>query len=124
PRQKDWTMRHQHFLGPRFDLPLQNITWSLYVPRNYHYYDFAGTLNPDERTTSHSTLADFSYGSYMQSTQAFNDADLRRAVELQNQGLQFAKQGRQSDARQALIQAKNFAANDGALNEDARVNLR
>ncbi|HMP83958.1 MAG TPA: hypothetical protein PKA41_14765, partial [Verrucomicrobiota bacterium] len=32
------------FISPKFDVPLKNARWELYLPAEYHYDDFAGTM--------------------------------------------------------------------------------
>ncbi|MBT3380153.1 MAG: hypothetical protein HN742_35675 [Lentisphaerae bacterium] len=124
PRPTEGSIAKQAHQGPRFDLPLNNITWVFYVPERYAYSDFEGTMTPDKQSLARDAVAHYDIRTYEEETRQANDADLQKAVQLQQQGLQLAKRGNQKGARQALEQAFNYSQADKSLNEDARVNLR
>jgi hypothetical protein len=112
------------FDGPRFDLPLRDISWVFYVPPEYRYHDFEGTLTPDEEWVDGIRVSRYDLKAYQDVNRRLNTADLQKAVSLQERGLRLAREGDQKAARQALEQAYNYSQADRALNEDARVNLR
>ncbi|MCK5805733.1 MAG: hypothetical protein KAI66_23075, partial [Lentisphaeria bacterium] len=124
PRPAKGSFTRQSHQGPRFDLPLNNITWTFYVPEHYEYGDVEGTMVPDKKLLELSAVASYDIRTYEAETRRVNDADLQKAVQLQQQGLQLAKRGNQKGARQAFEQAFNYSVADKSLNEDARVNLR
>ena len=112
------------FDGPRFDLPLRNISWVFYVPAKYRYHDFKGTLTPDPEWGRGERVSRYDLKAYQDVNLRLNTADLQKAVSLQERGLRLARDGNQKEARQALEQAYSYSQSDRALNEDARVNLR
>jgi hypothetical protein len=112
------------FDGPRFDLPLRNISWVFYVPPRYRYHDFKGTLTPDPEWVGGARVSRYDLKAYQDVNLRLNTADLQKAVALQERGLRLAREGNQKEARQALEQAYSYSQADKALNEDARVNLR
>ena len=114
----DW--QSARFEGPRFDLPLHQINWTVYAPDDFVYHDVGGTLtladDAQERVT-------FDQQAYEAEVQRFNDLRLRRAAAFQAAGNTLAEQGRQRAARQAFESAWYYSLSDAALNEDARVQL-
>jgi hypothetical protein len=109
--------------GPKFDLPLHNVRWTLYAPAHYTYSNFGGTLTHDEQTTHHSPITYFTTGTYEREVLRVNTSNLAKALDLQLQGDVLASQGKQRAARQALESAWHYSLSDAALNEDARVQL-
>ena len=124
PRERDGAPGAHSYRGPRFDLPLRNITWRFYVPEGYRYSDFEGTLTLDEEMVRGVQVSRYDIEAYEDDNRRLNNADLQKAVQLQQQGLMLAREGNQKGARQALEQAFNYSQSDKSLNEDARVNLR
>ncbi len=124
PRARRASMRRHEYEGPRFDLPLRNISWAFYVPKEFTYHDFDGTLSADEKWTDQVQVSRYDINAYEAENRRVMAADLQKAVELQKQGMQLARKGQQKAARQAFSQAFNYSVSDKSLNEDARVNLR
>ncbi len=60
-----WSGRHT-LSGPRFDLPLKNITWRVYLPQGFTYGDFGGTLTTDARIVEAGTLGHYDIQTYQQ----------------------------------------------------------
>ena len=52
------------FVSPQLDLPLKNARWELYLPPDYDYTDFGGTMKP-ERVGVPERVS-FSFGEYSQ----------------------------------------------------------
>jgi hypothetical protein len=118
----DWLGRQQ-FRGPRFDLPLSDLQWTFYVPEQYEYDDFEGTLTVNENLLDVPRYHNYNLQAYDDNVRRNNQADYGRARQLQQLGKKLAEQGRQYDARQALELGTNYAQSDPSLNEDIRVEL-
>jgi hypothetical protein len=109
--------------GPRFDLPLKNITWQLYVPEGYGYDAFDGTLTINKNAAVAQQSHRYNLQSYERQILEENTKNDRFAQQQQELSRKLAQQGRQADARRALAIGFNFSRNNKALNEDIRVDL-
>lgn len=118
-----WSLAAQRYQGPRFDLPLKNIRWVFYLPPDFDYSDFEGTLNVDDETLRAWTVVDYGVDTYQEQVAQSVAQSNSIAMQLQSRGEQFAQAGQQYKARAALESAYNYSFNDPALNEDARVQL-
>ncbi len=118
----DWAGRRT-FQGPRFDLPLKELRWAVYVPRTYEYNDFEGTLTVVEDLVEQHKLLDYDARQYIANVQQAQSEDKDRARQLQRLGERLAVEGKQYQARQALELGWNYSQSDAALNEDIRVDL-
>jgi hypothetical protein len=123
PRTHDWKFARQDYKGPQFDLPLQHITWALYLPEGAEYDDFAGTMTVRKTTVSRKIQQSYDLNAYESGVQVSNVKDLQTAVQLQNQASLLISKGQQYAAKQALESAWRYSQSDQALNEDARVQL-
>lgn len=115
-------------VGPRFDVPLENITWSVHLPEGFvlekqrsemqFVDDASGWLARRAGAESLSSVAD--YQRYNKETLARKDAKADSLIQLSNR---LRQEGDQEKARQALSLASNLSQGNAALNEDARVQL-
>ncbi|EIP96460.1 hypothetical protein OpiT1DRAFT_00875 [Opitutaceae bacterium TAV1] len=111
--------------GPRFDVPLENITWRVHLPdgrelaRQSSDLQFAGKSGG----TAAGEASFLSVSDY----KSFNTAVLRKkgeeADKLIRLGNRLRGEGDQEKARQALALANTLSKGNRALNEDARVQL-
>lgn len=108
--------------GPSFDLPLQNVTWRMYVPPGVDYRGFDGTLTYREDESVPWTV--FSPESYEQINRVLITANTKKAAEVMQQGQEFSKAGRNDLAKQALEEAISYSQGDRSLNEDARIQFK
>ena len=118
----DWSGVH-HLSGPRFDLPLKQITWHVYVPEGFNYEDFGGTLTIDKNAQIDQKVQRYNLQYYEKQMLAVNTANDRFAQQQQQLARELAQEGRQGAARRALSKGYNFSRNNRALNEDIRVDL-
>ncbi len=118
----DWSGVH-HLSGPRFDLPLKQITWDVYVPEGFSYDGFDGTLTINRTAAAGYKSRRYNLQSYEQQILEVNIRNDRVAQQQQELAHEFAQQGRQADARRALSIGYNFSRGNRALNEDIRVDL-
>lgn len=122
-RPANWTIARPTLEGPRFDLPLRDVRWTVLAPDGYAYSDFDGTLTANEAVIRAEQVARYDARAYETALREFRDWNRRNVETLQGQGEALAQQGKQFAARQALEVAVNYSLNDPALNEDARVQL-
>ena len=117
-----WPGAHE-FAGPRFDLPLENIEWQVYVPEGYAYKQFSGSLLYDKAKSSGDSVYQYSVAAYEQQVVQAEQYNEQQAQQQQTLAKALASQGRQSAARRALSKGYNFSMGNRALNEDIRVDL-
>ncbi len=109
-------------LGPKFDLPLEDITWQVFLNDKRELRDWDGTLQLNEaRTTAGGSWADLN--SYLQQETAARNAKTKVAEQQLQLGNSFLSQGTPQLARQAFQNAYGLSQHDQAFNEDARVQL-
>ncbi len=113
----------RQFPGPKFDLPLKKLKWRFYLPENYDYDDFRGTLAVNEEALRQRNLHRYNIRRYEQEFDEANRAQEKKVDYFQDQGKVLAQKGRQYAARYALENAYNYSFSNPARNEDARVQL-
>jgi hypothetical protein len=118
----DWSGAHE-LSGPKFDLPLKQITWYVYVPEGFSYDGFDGTLTIDKKAVVDQQVRRYNLRSYEKQIVEASHANERFAQQQQKLARELAQQGRQADARRALAIGYNFSRGNLALNEDIRVDL-
>jgi hypothetical protein len=121
-KRDDWSGVHD-LSGPRFDLPLKQITWHVYLPEEFNYDDFGGTLTIDKNAATNQQVHRYNLQYYEHQMLEFNSANDRLAQQQQKLARELAQEGRQTDARRALAKGYNFSRGNKALNEDIRVDL-
>jgi hypothetical protein len=109
-------------VGPQFDLPLENITWQLYVPPEWQIKDWQSTL---EKVDDHQTVTPtiLSLQSYLDSQAEERQEKTRDAESLLQMGNNLLQKGSPQQARRAYAAAWRLSQHDAAFNEDARVQL-
>ena len=117
-----WSGRHR-LSGPQFDLPLKNITWQVYVPDDFTYGDFGGTIAMAPRSTEAAAVLRYNLQTYQQQILEVNRRNEQVAQQQQTLAKELAQKGEQTAARQALTKGYNFSLGNTALNEDIRVDL-
>ncbi|MGF1453411.1 MAG: hypothetical protein ACFB21_15220, partial [Opitutales bacterium] len=106
--------------APQLDLPMENITWRMLLPREWEIDEWEGDLNLEERERGN-LFSNWSLASYAEVNVKNNLRQIESAgaqYQLSNQVLQ---EGDQMRARSLLQNAANLSTADAALNEDARV---
>lgn len=117
-----WSGRHT-LSGPRFDLPLKNITWQVHMPEGYTYGDFGGTIPVDRRIAEAASVLRYDMRTYQQQILEVNRRNELVAQQQQTLAKELARKGEQTAARQALTKGYNFSLGNTSLNEDIRVDL-
>ena len=124
PPQKGWTREAQQYHGPRFDVPLKNIRWAVYVPQNLRYKDLSGTLNVNRETAQAAYVEGYGITSYEQQVETRKRRNLAKGKELKSIGNKLAQEGEVAQAKQLLEWSVNYSQTDEGETEDARVQLR
>jgi hypothetical protein len=108
--------------GPKFDLPLENITWQVYLNEKWRLSDWKGTLQLQEDVQAAAPIA-VDVRSYLESEVTQNRAKTKAAEEMLSLGNTLLERGNPQQARQAFQSAYGLSTHDQAFNEDARVQL-
>jgi len=108
--------------GPRLDLPLENIKWSINYPETWEIEEWEGNLTPEKIQVARGSFSDIS--SYLRSEEDSKRQQKIVAENYLNNANTLLTQGKQQEARQAFNSAYNLSQFDDALNEDARVQLK
>jgi hypothetical protein len=109
-------------LGPKFDLPLEDITWHVFLNEKWNVTDWKGTLQLSEKAYAQSSAA-IDLDSYLQKEQALRTEKTKVAEQQLQLGNSLLAKGAQQQARQAFQNAFGLSQHDMAFNEDARVQL-
>jgi hypothetical protein len=104
--------------APSFDLPLNNVTWTLYLRPGRTYFGFGGDFTLAEQLEG-PVLFDQSI--YSSQNRMLLSTDLSKARSVMAKGESYIKTGNQKEAKQALEVAMNYSQGEAELNEDARV---
>ena len=107
-------------VGPRLNVPLENVTWRVVVPPGYELAGYGGGLRlREERRGGWLDVAD-----YRSAVVSKRSAESKKAAAMLQEANKLMQQGDQQKAGEVLARAYNTQALDEAANEDARVQLR
>jgi hypothetical protein len=109
--------------GPKFDLPLEDIEWRVFLPGHLRLAGYDGDLVKKRENAAFPTGYGFNIEAYLSSERTHLAANIERAEEMMSAGNDMAAQGNQRAARDALKSAYSLSRHDEAFNEDARVQL-
>ncbi len=108
--------------APKFDLPLENITWHVFLNEKWQLKKWTGSLQMQrEQTVARASAADvqtYLQGEAMQQREKTKEAEQMLAL-----GNTALAQGNPQEARRAFNSAFGLSQHDNAFNEDARVQL-
>ncbi len=109
-------------LAPKFDLPLENITWKVFLDEKWKLRKWTGSLQmQDEQVVSRAAVVDVQ--SYLQGEASQQQAKTKAAEQQLAFGNNALQQGNPQEARRAFENAWSMSQHDNAFNEDARVQL-
>lgn len=108
--------------GPKFDLPLENITWRLYLGDRWQVTRWQGALQLQEQTIVPARGA-IDLGTYVRNEAALQKERTKEAEQFLTLANNFRVEGDQQQARRAFQNAYGLSQHDNAFNEDARVQL-
>lgn len=111
-----------HLLAPKFDLPLENITWKVFLNERWKLKKWSGSLQmQEEQIVSRSEAVDVQ--SYLQGEVSQQREKTKAAEQMLALGNDALQQGNPQEARRAFNSAFGLSQHDNAFNEDARVQL-
>jgi hypothetical protein len=109
-------------VAPKFDLPLEDITWRVYLSEKWRVKDWTGTLQLQEEKVVPSTAA-LDLQRYLQGEVAQQREKTQEAEQMLALGNSALEKGDPQQARRAFQAAFGLSTHDNAFNEDARVQL-
>ena len=109
-------------LAPKFDLPLENLTWQVSLSDKWQVKKPKGSLQLESELVRPQPAA-LDLQSYLQSEAAQQQQRNRQAESLLAAANSALAQGDPQQARRAFQAAYGMSGQDAALNEDARVQL-
>jgi hypothetical protein len=109
-------------LAPKFDLPLENLTWRVSLNDKWQIKHWSGTLQLEqEEIVPQTTVVDFE--TYLQNEASLQRERTKEAEDFMTAGNSALEQGDPQQARRSFQAAYGLSAHDAAFNEDARVQL-
>ena len=109
-------------LAPKFDLPLENITWRVYLNEKWQVKDWSGNLQLASRQVL-PVAATLDLQSYLRDEAAQQRGKMQEAEQMLALGNTALEKGDPQQARRAFQSAFGLSTHDYAFNEDARVQL-
>ena len=109
-------------LAPKFDLPLENITWRVYLNEKWQLKDWTGSLQLHQEQIVPRTAA-IDAQTYLDNEASAQREKTREAEQMLALGNTALEQGDPQQARRAFQAAYGLSQGDDAFNEDARVQL-
>jgi hypothetical protein len=109
-------------LAPKFDLPLENITWKVSLSDKWQVQHWAGSLQLErDEIAPHASTVDLK--TYLDNEMTIQRARTKEAEEFLAVGNDALQRGDPQQARRAFQSAYGLSGHDAAFNEDARVQL-
>jgi hypothetical protein len=109
-------------VAPKFDLPLENLTWHVSLSDKWRLKKWSGSLQlQQEDVVPRATTVDLQ--TYLQNEASQQRERTKEAEELMAAGNSALTQGDPQQARRSFQAAYGLSTSDAAFNEDARVQL-
>jgi hypothetical protein len=109
-------------LAPQFDLPLENITWRVYLNEKRKVNQWSGSLQLQEQNVV-PVVAAIDAQAYLQNEATAQREKTKEAEAMLAAGNTLLQNGDPQQARRAFQAAYGLSQGDDAFNEDARVQL-
>jgi hypothetical protein len=109
-------------LAPKFELPLENITWRVSLSDKWQVKHWSGTLQLAQQETVPEAAA-VDPQNYLQGQAVLQQERTKKAEEFLAEGNSALEQGDPQLARRSFQAAYGLSGQDAAFNEDARVQL-
>jgi hypothetical protein len=110
-----------NLLAPKFDLPLENLTWRVFLNDKWQVKKWSGTLQLQQQEIVANSALDVE--GYLQNESSFKQAKSKQAEQELAYGNAYLQNGDPQQARRAFESAFGLSTHDDAFNEDARVQL-
>src|SRR5207247_5439614 len=111
-----------NLFAPKFDLPLENISWRVHLNEKWQVKNWTGTLQLAEQQVA-PVAATLDLQSYLHGEAALQREKTQEAEQMLALGNDALAQGDPQQARRAFQSAYGLSTHDNAFNEDARVQL-
>jgi hypothetical protein len=109
-------------VAPKFDLPLENLTWNVSLSEKWRLKNWSGSLQlQEEQVVPRATTVDLQ--TYLQNEGRQQRERTKEAEEFMAAGNSALELGDPQQARRAFQAAYGLSTSDAAFNEDARVQL-
>ncbi|MES2569054.1 MAG: hypothetical protein V4710_03250, partial [Verrucomicrobiota bacterium] len=109
-------------LAPKFDLPLEKITWQVYLNEKWRLKKWTGSLQMQDEQIVYRDAA-VNVHTYLQHEATQQREKTRAAEQMLALGNTSLAEGDPRQARRAFESAYGLSQHDNAFNEDARVQL-
>jgi hypothetical protein len=109
-------------LAPKFDLPLENLTWRVFLNDKWQMKKWSGALQLQQQEIVANPAA-LDVESYLKTESTFQRDKTKQAEQMLAYGNSALQSGDPQQARKAFESAYGLSRNDAAFNEDARVQL-
>lgn len=109
-------------LAPKFDLPLENLTWRVFLNDRWQVKKWKGALQL-QRQEIVAGGGGLDLQSYLQNESSLQQQKTKEAEQMLALGNTALQNGDPQQARRAFESAYGLSAHDEAFNEDARVQL-
>jgi hypothetical protein len=109
-------------LAPKFDLPLENITWRVSLSDQWRVKKWGGALQLEQEEFAPPAVA-IDLDTYLEKEASLRQEKTRAAEDFMAMANTALEAGKPQQARRAFQAAYGLSAHDAAFNEDARVQL-
>jgi len=109
-------------LAPKFDLPLEDVTWNVYLNDHWRIQPPTGTLELQTEAPAPTPMA-MDLDDYLKNETSRQGEKTKAAEQMLALGNTALESGDPQSARRAFQSAYGLSQNDSAFNEDARVQL-
>ena len=110
-----------NLLAPKFDLPLENLTWRVFLNDKWQVKKWSGSLQLQQQEVVANSALDVE--GYLQNESSWKQSKTKQAQQMLDFGNNALQNGDPQQARRAFESAYGLSASDDAFNEDARVQL-
>jgi hypothetical protein len=109
-------------LAPKFDLPLEDLTWRVYLNEKWQLKNSRGSFQLQEQQVVPRTIA-IDTAAYLENEASAQREKTKEAETMLAMGNSLLQNGDPQQARRAFQSAYGLSQGDDAFNEDARVQL-
>ena len=109
-------------IAPKFDLPLENLTWRVFLNDKWQVKKWGGDLQLQQQEVV-ANSAPMDLQNYLDSESSWKNEKTKQAEQMLALGNSALQNGDPQQARRAFESAYGLSTHDEAFNEDARVQL-